>query len=178
MVGSVARVLPVVDAPLVGDAGAAAGGLALRARPTGRRLVDHFRDSSLEQGLARFYGGHLGTGEVRASGGVSRMADIRRLPNPVTDIWDWQMQGACRGMDSGFFFHPEGERGPARANREARAKQVCRTCPVLEQCRRHALTVHEPYGVWGGLSEAERDEIIRGRTRRLRVPNAPVRAAH
>ena len=102
-------------------------------------------------------------------GRVSGMADIRRLPVPVTDIWDWQMQGACRGMDSGFFFHPEGERGPARANREARAKQICQTCPVLEQCRRHALAVQEPYGVWGGLSEAERDEIVRGRTRRLRV---------
>ena len=87
----------------------------------------------------------------------------------MTDIWDWQMQGACRGMDSGFFFHPEGERGPARANREARAKQICLSCPVLEQCRRHALAVQEPYGVWGGLSEAERDEIVRGRTRRLRV---------
>jgi WhiB family redox-sensing transcriptional regulator len=97
------------------------------------------------------------------------MADIRRLPVPVTDIWDWQMRGACRGMDSGFFFHPEGERGPARANREARAKQICHTCPVLEQCRRHALAVQEPYGVWGGLSEADREEIIRGRTRRLRV---------
>jgi WhiB family redox-sensing transcriptional regulator len=101
------------------------------------------------------------------------MADIRRLPVPVTDIWDWQMRGACRGMDSGFFFHPEGERGPARANREARAKEVCRSCPVLEQCRRHALAVHEPYGVWGGLSEAEREEIIRGRTRRLRVRSEP-----
>lgn len=97
------------------------------------------------------------------------MADIRRLPVPVTDIWDWQMHGACRGMDSGFFFHPEGERGPARANREARAKQICGTCPVLEQCRRHALAVHEPYGVWGGLSEAERDVIVRHQDRELRV---------
>ncbi|HXV91829.1 MAG TPA: WhiB family transcriptional regulator [Pseudonocardia sp.] len=97
------------------------------------------------------------------------MADIRRLPVPATDIWDWQLQGACRGMDSGFFFHPEGERGPARANREARAKQVCRTCPVIDQCRRHALSVQEPYGVWGGLSESERDDIIRGRSRRLRI---------
>jgi WhiB family transcriptional regulator, redox-sensing transcriptional regulator len=44
---------------------------------------------------------------------------------------------------------------------------------VLEQCRQHALAVHEPYGVWGGLSEAEREEIIRGRTRRLRVATAP-----
>ncbi len=102
------------------------------------------------------------------------MADTRRLPTPVSEVWDWQMQGACRGMDSGYFFHPENERGPARAQREAKAKQVCRRCPVIEQCRRHALAAHEPYGVWGGLSEAERDEIIRGRDRTLRLPE-PVR---
>jgi WhiB family redox-sensing transcriptional regulator len=97
------------------------------------------------------------------------MADIRRLPVPVTEIWDWQMLAACRGMDSAFFFHPEGERGPAKAQREARAKEVCRGCSVIEECRRHALAAHEPYGVWGGLSVEEREEIIRGRTRRLRV---------
>ena len=101
------------------------------------------------------------------------MADVRRLPVPVTDIWDWQMRGACRGMDSTFFFHPEGERGPARVGREARAKQVCQGCPVLEQCRTHALAVQEPYGVWGGLSESERDEIVRSRTRTLRPPSTP-----
>lgn len=101
------------------------------------------------------------------------MADTRRLPIPVTAIWDWQMRGACRGMDSALFFHPEGERGPARANREADAKQVCQGCPVLAQCRAHALTVHEPYGVWGGLSEAERDELIRTQDRTLRVLTTP-----
>jgi len=97
------------------------------------------------------------------------MADTRRLPVPVTDIWDWQLSGACRGMDSSLFFHPEGERGPARSGREAQAKQICASCPVLTQCRAHALAVREPYGVWGGLSEAERDVIVRRRDRRLRV---------
>lgn len=97
------------------------------------------------------------------------MADTRRLPTPVAETYEWQMRGACRGMDSGFFYHPDGERGAARATREARAKQVCHTCPVMEKCRRHALAAHEPYGVWGGLSETERDEIIRGQARRLRV---------
>ena len=81
------------------------------------------------------------------------------------------MRGSCRGMDSAFFFHPEGERGPARANREARAKRVCESCPVLQQCRVHALSVQEPYGVWGGLSESERDDLIRGRQRSLRMPD-------
>jgi WhiB family redox-sensing transcriptional regulator len=68
-------------------------------------------------------------------------------------------------MDSAFFFHPEGERGPARANREARAKSVCGGCGVLDQCRRHALAVQEPYGIWGGLSESERDGLLRTKKR-------------
>lgn len=89
------------------------------------------------------------------------MADIRRLPVPVTAIWDWQMHGACRGMNSDMFFHPERERGPARTARETQAKNVCRGCPVLQQCRDHALAVHEPYGVWGGLTVGERHEQIR-----------------
>ncbi|MBW0116377.1 WhiB family transcriptional regulator [Pseudonocardia abyssalis] len=90
------------------------------------------------------------------------MADVRRLPAPVAEIWDWQMRGSCRGMNSDLFFHPDRERGPARAGRERRAKQVCRGCPVLDTCREHALAVQEPYGVWGGLTVAERDEQIRG----------------
>jgi WhiB family transcriptional regulator, redox-sensing transcriptional regulator len=89
------------------------------------------------------------------------MADIRRLPVPVTDVWDWQMRGACRGMRSSVFFLPGRERGPARAAREELAKKVCRSCPVLEECRAHALAVREPYGVWGGLSAAERAELVR-----------------
>jgi WhiB family redox-sensing transcriptional regulator len=88
------------------------------------------------------------------------MADVRRLPVPVTEIWDWQMHGACRGRNTDLFFHPERERGPSRTAREARAKQVCRGCRVIERCRGHALAVQEPYGVWGGLSAAERDERL------------------
>ena len=87
---------------------------------------------------------------------------------PVTEIWDWQIDAACRGMDSALFFHPEGERGPARSGRDARAKEICATCPVLAQCRAHALAVQEPYGVWGGLSESERDLMVRARHRPLR----------
>ena len=100
------------------------------------------------------------------------MADVRKLPLPLIQAWDWQLRGACRDMDSSVFFHPERERGPLRAARERRAKLICRGCPVLEQCRRHALSVQEPYGVWGGLSASERADIIRadrGRTAVARV---------
>ena len=57
------------------------------------------------------------------------MADISRLPGPVADVWDWQLQGTCRTSDPDVFFHPEGERGPARVNRELAAKAVCATLP-------------------------------------------------
>ena len=56
----------------------------------------------------------------------------RGLPAPVTEIWDWQLRGACRGLDGGVFFPPDHERGPARAAREQRARQLCRTCPVMD----------------------------------------------
>lgn len=70
--------------------------------------------------------------------------------------WSWQLQGACRGMDSSLFFHPEYERGRARTAREERAKAICRECPVVRQCAAHALSVREPYGVWGAMTVEER----------------------
>lgn len=88
------------------------------------------------------------------------MTDISRLPVPITDNWDWQLHAACREVDTELFFHPEGERGPRRARREAAAKAICRGCPVLLACREHALAVREPYGVWGGMSESEREAAI------------------
>lgn len=91
------------------------------------------------------------------------MSDVSRLPGPADYAWQWQRYGACRGMDSGVFYHPDGERNPSRARRTARAKEVCSKCPVMAVCREFALSTHEPFGVWGGLSEAERRLIIDGR---------------
>lgn len=97
------------------------------------------------------------------------MAETTRLPGPNTDLWDWQLKGSCRGMNSAFFFHPENERGSSRRRREERAKAVCRGCPVLQDCRDHALSVEEPYGVWGGLGEGERQHLIASHRRQVRL---------
>jgi WhiB family redox-sensing transcriptional regulator len=67
-----------------------------------------------------------------------------------------------------MFFHPDGERGRARAQRETRAKEMCKRCPVLVECRAHALAVCEPYGIWGGMSESERE--VHARHRRTPQP--------
>ena len=70
---------------------------------------------------------------------------------------DWQRTGACRDADPDLFFPPDSGRGPRRAAREAAAKAVCRRCPVRRRCAAHALATPEPYGIWGGLAEADRE---------------------
>ena len=105
------------------------------------------------------------------------MTDIRRLPGPISEKWEWQLLGSCRDQDSALFFHPEGERGPSRANREIGAKAVCATCPVIAACAAAALAAREPYGVWGGLSESEREDILRNQDRAERLDRLAVPAA-
>ena len=88
------------------------------------------------------------------------MAEIARVPLPIIEDWEWQHEGSCRTLPSEMFFHPDGERGPRRRNRENAAKAVCATCPVMQRCRQHALANQEPYGIWGGLSEDDRAAIL------------------
>ena len=99
-------------------------------------------------------------GLTRGTNRSKEMAEISRLPIPVMEEWEWQYQGACRDLDPEAFFHPDGERGPRRRNRENAAKAVCASCPVIAACRAHALAVQEPYGIWGGLSEDDRTAIL------------------
>lgn len=89
------------------------------------------------------------------------MASISRLPMPIQETYEWQYEGACRDQDPDTFFSPDAERGPRRRAREAAAKALCAVCPVIEQCRNHALTVREPHGVWGGLTISERSQLLR-----------------
>lgn len=74
---------------------------------------------------------------------------------PMEHVWQWQDDGLCRTLSPNLFFHPDRERGSARRRRDENAKQVCFQCPVMQQCRDHALAAGEPYGVWGGMSEPE-----------------------
>jgi WhiB family redox-sensing transcriptional regulator len=89
------------------------------------------------------------------------MAAISRLPMPIQETYEWQYAGACRETDPETFFSPDAERGPRRRAREAAAKALCAVCPVIQECRSHALAVREPYGVWGGLTINERDQLLR-----------------
>ena len=47
--------------------------------------------------------------------------------------------------------------------REGRAKEICRTCPVKAPCLDYAVKIKEPHGIWGGLNEAERKQLLGSR---------------
>lgn len=73
----------------------------------------------------------------------------------------WQLHAACRGPESTLFFPPSyAERRDEREERERRAKQICAGCAVRRECLGYALTIHEPHGIWGGLTEAERRALV------------------
>ena len=70
----------------------------------------------------------------------------------------WPQRAACRGADPDLFYPPEGERGGNLALRELVAKRIGATCPVQPEFAAYALAVDERYGVWGGLTAAERQQ--------------------
>lgn len=73
----------------------------------------------------------------------------------------WQVRAACRGPETWLFFPPSHpERKDEREEREARAKAICARCSVTAECLEYALRNREPYGIWGGLNEVERQALL------------------
>lgn len=77
----------------------------------------------------------------------------------VSGYWTWRDRARCQDVDSTLFFSPDGERGNPRRRREQQAKAVCMHCPVRDFCADYALANRETYGIWGGLTETEREQI-------------------
>ena len=99
------------------------------------------------------------TANVESTRPRARLAGPARavtLPPPRSPEWNWQLQARCRGHPVAMFF-PEEVRGAARMREEARAKLICAGCLVLTQCRDHALSVPESWGIWGATTPRERD---------------------
>jgi len=85
---------------------------------------------------------------------------------PLQQNYEWQLHAACKGMDTELFYHPDAERGHAKRKRIVNAKKICASCPVLNVCAEFALSNVEVYGIWGGMTERERQRIT-GRAIRL-----------
>jgi WhiB family transcriptional regulator, redox-sensing transcriptional regulator len=85
--------------------------------------------------------------------GASMQVNGRREPAPEPD---WRRFAACRDEDPDLFF-PD---GPDVRPQELQAVAVCMACPVMEACQRDSLADREMFGVWGGLTEAERHAVL------------------
>ena len=94
----------------------------------------------------------------------------RQMGGTAAAAADWQEWGAtCVGEDPSVFFAPDyWETTEEKRAREAKAKLLCRACPVRPQCLEFGLTASEGHGVWGGLSEDERRSLRRSRQREAR----------
>jgi WhiB family redox-sensing transcriptional regulator len=78
----------------------------------------------------------------------------------ATDITPWVARAECRKARPGVFYPPFGESTHARREREAQAKHICAQCPVRAECLDHAVRTNQNLGVWGGLTESERRDLV------------------
>lgn len=72
----------------------------------------------------------------------------------LTNPDDWTLDARCRGLEDALF--PEGKD-------QKRARAVCMGCPVRPHCLAEALDNKIQWGVWGGVTERERRQLLRQR---------------
>lgn len=87
----------------------------------------------------------------------------------VKSLGDWRDEARCVSVvdDKGDemtksrrvnLFYPE--RSHAEA---AKAKAVCRECPVRTECLNESIANNEKFGIWGGMDTLERTKEARKR---------------
>lgn len=73
-------------------------------------------------------------------------------------VANWRVRAACAGYPNTLFF-------PASENPDhevlEKAKAICATCRVIEDCLEYALETNQRSGIWGGTSEKERKSLRR-----------------
>jgi len=97
----------------------------------------------------------------------------RSLPkntHSLSDDLSWMNKASCKGLTH-IFYGKYAERPQATLKREAKAKAICNTCPVFQQCREYARE-HMELGYWAGENEYDRYLSLPSE----RVPSAHSRA--
>jgi WhiB family transcriptional regulator, redox-sensing transcriptional regulator len=88
------------------------------------------------------------------------MTAVGTTLKPIADNWEWQYEGSCNNVDPETFFLEPLTRGKNKRDKERAALAICKTCPVKQACLNHALSIPEVYGVWGGMTEDQRQVLI------------------
>ncbi len=76
------------------------------------------------------------------------------LRAPVNEERPWMVFSACRNKDPDVFF-------PESAAQAREAIAICNTCPVMVECLEYSLEARERFGVWGGLTDKQRRQLLR-----------------
>lgn len=76
----------------------------------------------------------------------------------LTVTGSWQQRALCRLGNNAEAIDPE-IFYPTRRQENSLAKAVCRRCLVTSECLEAALSANEPYGIWGGMDEVERQQL-------------------
>ena len=69
---------------------------------------------------------------------------------------DWAALGLCVTRDPDALF--------VKGAAQQQAKIVCQRCPVIAECLADALDNRTEFGVWGGMTERERRQLLRQRS--------------
>ena len=80
------------------------------------------------------------------------LAELTRRPS-------WHAEAACRGMGSATFVLGRG----ANESIMARARAICSTCTVTDQCLDFAMADMDLVGIWGGTTAQQRRAMRAGR---------------
>src|SRR5215471_525789 len=107
---------------------------------------------------------------------VTAIALMRAPSNSTDKTWSvvedqsWMDSAACKGHTE-LFFSPhvhgpqcnseciDGRREKGRNDRVNKARALCRPCPVRVECLTFAMITMQTDGLWGGLTERERQDM-------------------
>jgi WhiB family redox-sensing transcriptional regulator len=101
---------------------------------------------------------------------LARVTDTRGHDRTM----NWRDSAECRDADPTVFEPDDG--GTPDDLAWTHARTICRACPVRNLCLEDALAVESPgqlrFGMRGGLTPDEREQLNRRRTRRAAVGGA------
>lgn len=80
---------------------------------------------------------------------------MRTLQGQAPDTWPDRDQAKCKDQTE-LFFAPKADRKATR-----RALKLCHECPLEAKCKEWALYNEEEGGIWGGMTESERQYYVR-----------------
>lgn len=65
----------------------------------------------------------------------------------------------CSEVDPEVWFPENGGNAKYKTLEAEQARQLCRACPALVQCREYALKYTGLFGIWGALDPSQRRDI-------------------